>query len=81
MTLAHTLQEEEIGLRGAFALDPSLLTGRTMLNLDTEEAEEIYIGCAGRMPPTLLMLCHPACAICGHGQAECIAACAVVSRH
>ena len=40
-------QEEEIGLRGAFALDASLLTGRTMLNLDTEEAGQVYIGCAG----------------------------------
>jgi len=41
------VQEEEIGLRGAFALDPSLLTGRVLLNLDTEEAGEVYIGCAG----------------------------------
>lgn len=41
------MQEEEIGLRGAFALDPSLLTGKVLLNLDTEEAGEVYIGCAG----------------------------------
>eukprot|EP00208_Stichococcus_sp_RCC1054_P000030 CAMPEP_0206143220 /NCGR_PEP_ID=MMETSP1473-20131121/19682_1 /ASSEMBLY_ACC=CAM_ASM_001109 /TAXON_ID=1461547 /ORGANISM="Stichococcus sp, Strain RCC1054" /LENGTH=503 /DNA_ID=CAMNT_0053538521 /DNA_START=190 /DNA_END=1701 /DNA_ORIENTATION=- len=39
--------EEEIGLKGAFALDGSLLKGRIMLNLDTEEAGQIYIGCAG----------------------------------
>lgn len=47
MTMYTHVQEEEIGLRGAFALDASLLTGRTMLNLDTEEAGEVYIGCAG----------------------------------
>ena len=46
-------QEEEIGLKGAFALDGSLLKGRTMLNLDTEEAGQIYIGCAGLPAPPL----------------------------
>lgn len=40
-------QEEEIGLKGAFNLDGLLLTGRVLLNLDTEEAGQIYIGCAG----------------------------------
>jgi len=39
--------DEETGLNGAFNLDPSLLTGRTMLNLDTEEWGALYIGCAG----------------------------------
>ena len=33
---------------GAFGLDGSLLTGRTLLNLDTEDWGEIFIGCAGR---------------------------------
>jgi dipeptidase D len=47
MSALPHMQEEEIGLRGAFALDASLLTGRTMLNLDTEEAGQVYIGCAG----------------------------------
>ena len=47
------MQEEEIGLRGAFALDASLLTGRTMLNLDTEEAGQVYIGCAGCFFPLM----------------------------
>ena len=32
---------------GAFGLDGSLLTGRTLLNLDTEDWGEIFIGCAG----------------------------------
>jgi hypothetical protein len=47
------MQEEEIGLRGAFALDASLLTGRTMLNLDTEESGQVYIGCAGCCLPLM----------------------------
>jgi dipeptidase D len=39
--------DEETGLTGAFGLDGSMLKGRTMLNLDTEEWPEVYIGCAG----------------------------------
>lgn len=39
--------EEEIGLLGASALDPALVTGRTLLNLDTEEEGALYVGCAG----------------------------------
>ncbi len=39
--------DEETGLTGAFDLDPNLLTGDILLNLDTEEEGEIYIGCAG----------------------------------
>ena len=35
-------------LAGAFGLDGSLLTGRTLLNLDTEDWGEIFIGCAGK---------------------------------
>lgn len=39
--------DEETGLTGAMQLDPSLLEGRMMINLDTEEDGAIYIGCAG----------------------------------
>ena len=39
--------DEETGLTGAFALENDLLTGKILLNLDTEEEGEIYIGCAG----------------------------------
>lgn len=39
--------DEETGLTGAAKLDPSLVTGRTLLNLDTEEDGAFYIGCAG----------------------------------
>lgn len=39
--------DEETGLGGALNLDPDLLSGTRMLNLDTEEWEELYVGCAG----------------------------------
>jgi dipeptidase D len=39
--------DEETGLIGALNLDASLLSGTRMLNLDTEDWNELYIGCAG----------------------------------
>ena len=39
--------DEETGLTGAYALDKDFLSGKILLNLDTEEEGEIYIGCAG----------------------------------
>ena len=39
--------DEETGLTGAYALEQNFMTGKILLNLDTEEEGEIYIGCAG----------------------------------
>lgn len=39
--------EEETGLHGAMELDGSLLSGKRLINLDTEDPHEIVIGCAG----------------------------------
>lgn len=39
--------DEETGLGGALNLDASMLSGELMLNLDTEDWNELYIGCAG----------------------------------
>jgi dipeptidase D len=39
--------DEETGLTGAMGLDAGSLTGRTLINLDTEEDAALYIGCAG----------------------------------
>lgn len=39
--------DEETGLGGALNLDASLLSGSIMLNLDTEDWHELYVGCAG----------------------------------
>ena len=39
--------DEETGLTGAFALKPGFLTGSVLLNLDSEDEGELFIGCAG----------------------------------
>ncbi len=46
LELLFTL-DEETGLNGASALDPAIVEGRVLINLDTEEDDSIYIGCAG----------------------------------
>ena len=54
-TLAHGPLEalltvdEEAGMGGAQGLQPGTLEGRLMLNLDTEDWGEFYLGCAGGM--------------------------------
>lgn len=44
--------DEETGMTGAFELGEGLLTGDILLNLDTEEDDEIDIGCAGGIDVT-----------------------------
>lgn len=39
--------DEEAGMTGAQGLGTDLLTGRLLLNLDTEDWGEFYVGCAG----------------------------------
>ncbi len=39
--------DEETGLNGANGLKPGFLKGRRLLNLDTEEDGQLYVGCAG----------------------------------
>ena len=39
--------DEETGLTGAFALEKNFMTGSVLLNLDSEDEGEIFIGCAG----------------------------------
>lgn len=39
--------DEETGLTGAYALGKDFLNGDILINLDTEEEGEIYVGCAG----------------------------------
>jgi dipeptidase D len=41
--------DEETGLTGAFALKPGFMNGEILLNLDSEDEGEIFIGCAGGM--------------------------------
>ena len=44
--------DEETGMTGALNLKPGQLTGEILLNLDTEEDDEIDIGCAGGVDVT-----------------------------
>lgn len=44
--------DEETGMTGAMGLKVGLLTGDILLNLDTEEDDEIDIGCAGGVDVT-----------------------------
>jgi dipeptidase D len=39
--------DEETGMTGAIELDGSMLSGTILLNLDTEDDDELCIGCAG----------------------------------
>lgn len=44
--------DEETGMTGALGLKPNQLKGEILLNLDTEEDDEIDIGCAGGLDVT-----------------------------
>jgi dipeptidase D len=46
---------EETGLIGAQALDPGMLRGRILLNLDNERDGELCVGCAGSRDVTITM--------------------------
>jgi dipeptidase D len=39
--------DEETGMTGAFGLETGLLDGEILLNLDTEDDDELSVGCAG----------------------------------
>jgi dipeptidase D len=39
--------DEETGMTGAFGLKPGLLDGDILINLDSEDEGEMYVGCAG----------------------------------
>ncbi len=39
--------DEETGMTGAFALEPGFLKGDILINMDSEDEGELYIGCAG----------------------------------
>jgi dipeptidase D len=44
--------DEETGMTGANELKPGLLSGDILLNLDSEDEGELYIGCAGGIDST-----------------------------
>jgi len=50
--------DEETGMTGAMGLKPGQLHGEILLNLDTEEDDEIDIGCAGGIDVTATQTYH-----------------------
>ncbi len=51
--------DEETGLTGAFNLDASLIRGRMLLNLDSEDEGVLYVGCAGGGDTTIALPAAP----------------------
>ncbi|MEI6555707.1 MAG: aminoacyl-histidine dipeptidase [Paludibacter sp.] len=51
--------DEETGLTGAFALDNKMLTGKVLINLDSEDDGVVFIGCAGGIDTTVTMKYQP----------------------
>ncbi|MDD4994179.1 MAG: aminoacyl-histidine dipeptidase [Paludibacter sp.] len=51
--------DEETGLTGAFALEQNFLTGEILINLDSEDDGEIFVGCAGGIDTTALLTYKP----------------------
>jgi len=46
--------DEETGLTGAKALKPGFITGNILINLDSEDEGELFIGCAGGIDTTAM---------------------------
>ena len=47
--------DEETGMTGAFGLEPNGLNGEILINLDSEDEGELYVGCAGGMDANFSM--------------------------
>jgi dipeptidase D len=47
--------DEETGLTGAFALEENFLSGKVLINLDSEDDGVIFIGCAGGIDTTVTL--------------------------
>jgi dipeptidase D len=51
--------DEETGLTGASALQPGFFSGQILLNLDSEDEGELFIGCAGGIDTTAVFTYRP----------------------
>lgn len=47
--------DEETGLTGAFALEKDFLSGQILINMDSEDDGEIFVGCAGGIDTLALL--------------------------
>ncbi|MFP4017998.1 MAG: beta-Ala-His dipeptidase, partial [Bacteroidales bacterium] len=49
--------DEETGMTGANALKPGILDGEILINMDSEDEGELYIGCAGGLETNAIFHC------------------------
>ena len=49
---------EETGMDGAFGLEPGFFEGKTLINLDSEDEGQLFVGCAGGMDTTATFEVH-----------------------
>ena len=47
--------DEESGMTGAFGLAPNVLQGKILLNTDSEQDGDVYMGCAGGVDANILL--------------------------
>lgn len=50
--------DEETGMTGAFGLGDGMITGSILLNLDSEDDAEVFVGCAGGVDTTCTFKYH-----------------------
>ena len=58
--------DEESGMTGAFGLKPGLLQGEILLNTDSEQDGDVYMGCAGGVDANITLPYEPEPVPAGH---------------
>jgi len=59
---------EETGMDGAMALESGFFSGKTLINLDSEDEGELFVGCAGGVNTMATFNYNTENRIAGHGQ-------------
>ena len=72
--------DEETGLTGAFEMQPGFFNGKILLNLDSEDEGELFIGCAGGVD-TLATFTHSTEPVPANHAAVCIAVRGLLGGH
>lgn len=72
--------DEETGLTGAFEMQPGFFSGKILLNLDSEDDGELFIGCAGGVD-TLATFAHSTEPVPADYAAVCIAVRGLLGGH
>ncbi|MFP2770391.1 aminoacyl-histidine dipeptidase [Oceanisphaera sp. KMM 10153] len=58
--------DEESGMTGAFGLAPGILKGEILLNTDSEQDGDVYMGCAGGVDANIVLPYEPEPVPAGH---------------